>query len=326
MLNTDKIKEKLIDLFANHPAAEIEKNSGKLLKDTVGVGKYRKLSGDREFQDYFETLTELRDDLDDVLEGEKGIRQVKNCLFWLNGKKKDAEKKENNEYFRLAEELVKRGIYLKTWDKEHQAYFDTGIEMMKEWKDFFLSYTNRNFHETNNDFEGIISRVLEPDVYKDNKNNSNCVARLIFHYLDKHGLKCFFDKRSLTCGDVLENNIFKHCVSVFVFVQLVELETFNYRDDKTNWCYEEFKKFDLWVNENNPGQLKRYQFVLTGDEEEIFPANLHGSYEDWRDKIKGRVYIGNLGNLSIKQVRRKMFELAGEIKDTRNRMLEDYYS
>jgi hypothetical protein len=260
-----------------------------------------------------------------VLEGGKDLRQVKDCLEWLHDKKEISEEKDDKEYFLLGMKLLKKRIYAE-WNKEQCSYFDRGLKMLVEWKDFFLSYTNRKFHETNNQFEGLLSQVLDANIYEDNINKSNCVGRLLFHYLDLHGLTCFFDQRNLTCGDILKEEIFKHCTSVYVFVQLVGLPTLYYGDGSTNWCYREFKRFDEWLDNTGTHQSGRFQFVLTGEREEVFPQRFHPSYKEWKNRIDEHIFIENLGELSLKKLRKKMVELAKAIIKTRDRMLEVYYS
>jgi hypothetical protein len=324
-MDINGIKEKLIRLFADHAVEDIEKDGSKLLISIVGNDQYRKLTDDLEFIDWLENLKELRDDLDQVLEGVESLRQVKACLKWLHDKKEISEMNDDKEYFLLGVKLLKKRIYTK-WNEEQCSYFDRGLEMLVEWKDFFLSYTNRKFHETNNQFEELLSRVLDANIYKDNINKSNCVGQLLFHYLDLHGLTCFFDQRNLTCGDILKEEIFKHCTSVYAFVQLVGLSTLYYEDGSINWCYQEFKRFDEWVVKTGTRQSGRFQFVLTSEKKEVFPQRLHPSYKDWKKRIDEHIFIENLGEMSCKKLRIKMVELAKAIIKTRDRMLEAYYS
>lgn len=315
----NKIKEKLIELFAQYSSAEIKENSGERLKNAVGTEKYDEFTKNHEFKKYFEILKKNRDDLDDAVYGVKGIQQVKECLFLLHKKKK-----QSGEDFNTCAELIKRGIYIKTWKEQQQDYFDFGFEMIAKWRDFFISYTNRNLHETNDDFKEIIPAVIGKELYDKNKDQSNCVPHLIAHYLNKNNLDGFFDKHNMTCGDVIENKIFQYCTSVYVFVQLVEMEIFRHREDKTNWCYLEFEKFERWINETGMNHYKRYQFILT--DEEAFPAVLHSSYQYWKNKITERVHIKDLIALDKKEIKKKAGELARQIRDTKNQMLEDYYS
>jgi hypothetical protein len=69
---------------------------------------------------------------------------------------------------------------------------------------------------------------------------------------------------------------------------------------------------------------KRYQFILT--DEEVFPAMLHRDYESWKSKVTERVHVTNLSELDKKQIKKRMGALAREIRDTKNQMVEDYYS
>lgn len=310
-------KEKLIDIYARHSSDELEENDFEKLK--TGVGKrYDILIKDHEYPSFFNDLKSLRHELDVTLDGEVDDRQVKGCLSLLHAK-------WQHDDFQLCKDVIKKGIY-KTWTKDLQEYFDSGCEMIAEWKDYFISYTNRNLHETNTDFKDVIPEVLGHEFYTRTKDKANCVPHVIVHFLNGHGLKGFFDKDNITCGDVIKEEIYKHCTAVYAFVQLVELETLKYDEGKTNWCFHEFEEFDRWVTKTKFEKYKRYYFILTNETDVVFPRVPHPKYEPWKKKITERAYIDNLSALSYEEIRKKMAELAGQIWATRNQMLEDYYS
>lgn len=311
-------KEKLIDIFARHSSLELEENNFEKLKKEIGLKRYASLINDLEYNRLYKGLKDIRLELDVTLEGELDIQQVKGCLSLLNGKR-------SNENFHLYKDIIKKGIF-NTWDKDSQNYFYKGCEMIAEWKDYFISYTDRNYHETNTDFEHVIPFVLRNELYNRVKDKSNCLPYLIVHYLEGHGLKGFFDKDDITCGDVIKEEIYKYCTSVYTFIQLVELETFKYDERKTNWCFHEFEKFDQWVTETSLDKYKRYFFILTNEKDVVFPKVPYPKYEPWKKKITERHYVGNLSALSYKEIRTEMGKLAEQIQNTRDKILEDYYS
>ncbi|MCU0286942.1 MAG: hypothetical protein MUF15_11155 [Acidobacteria bacterium] len=315
-----KDKEKLIDIFSRNRSTELEENNFERLKKEIGLKKYASLINDLEYNRFYKLLKDIRCELDVTLEGESGIQQVKGCLSLLN--KKGRRSKDD---FHLCKDVIKKGIY-NNWNINQQNYFHKGCEMIADWKDYFISYTDRNHHETNTDFEHIILDVFGKQFYDQNKEKYNCLPHLVVHYLQGHGLKGFFDKNNITCGDVIGEEIYKHCTSVYTFVQLVELETLKYDERKNNWCFHEFEKFDQWVGETSVDKYKRYYFILTNDTDVVFPRALHPKYEPWKKKITERHYVGNLSALSYKEIRTKMSDLAEQIRITRDKMLEDYYS
>ena len=195
--------------------------------------------------------------------------------------------------------------------------------MIAVWKDYFLSYTNRNLIETNNDFKTILADVFGDNYFQENKERVNCVARLIVHYLNQNNLTAFFDSDSMTCGDIIEAEVFTHCKSAYAFVQLVEPGIFQPgTEDKKNWCAEEYKTFAHWSNQNRLHADKRYYFVLTAGN--VFPANFPSYYKEWQEEIQRHLNIPDLNSLNKKQVRETISEIANEIVKSKKRVLEDY--
>ncbi|MCK4766349.1 MAG: hypothetical protein KAW12_29405 [Candidatus Aminicenantes bacterium] len=324
MPNKEEIKEKLIDILADHSVTEIKNENGAIIKNALGASNYRHAASDIEINLFLAKLKKLRDTLDGAIKGKKGVPEVNGCIFLLHNQTGEKnEQSYNEEDFTLLTKLIKRGIY-KRWNKKQKDRFDTVFHMLAHWKDYFLSYTNRNLHDTNDDFKEIIPAVLGKDFYKENKDKTNCVPHIIVHYLKQNNLEGFFDKDELKCGDVLEDEIIKYCTSVFAFVQLVEMATFKYEKDKTNWCNFEIAKFADWTEETGLENYKRYFFILT--EAEVLPAVLHGDHESWKNKIFERIYINDLSILEKKQIKREVRKIAVEIAKTKNRILEDYYS
>jgi len=74
------IKKKLIKLFATHSMAEIDADKGKLLKEALGVERYRRLvkPSNDDFKNDYLILKEFRGKLDNDIMGEtESIEQVK---------------------------------------------------------------------------------------------------------------------------------------------------------------------------------------------------------------------------------------------------------
>lgn len=309
----DNIKAKLIRLFAARSTAEIMANKANILEKTLGTRNYRKMAKDDSYNIYFEKLQWLRDDLDAELEGTCGRDQVKACLRQLRSR--------DVEDFELLAKLVNLGLY-KHWTKRERDYYDTGLNMLTGWKDFFLSYTNRNLNETNNDFKNILRDVYGETIFNKLKETVNCVARLVFHYLRMNNLTAFYDKDTMKCGDEVEEKILNYCQSVFAFVQLVEPVIFQAPDDdKRNWCYEEFRVFDKWSQQEPVRNYKRFYFIL--NREDVYPVRVPLEYKDWKHTIENHVNIV-LESMEKEQIRLKVKETADEIEKTRKQILDAY--
>jgi hypothetical protein len=320
-MSNKNIKKKLIKLFAAHSAAEIDAGKGTLLKEALGVEKYSQLINisDDTFKKYYLTIKGLRKKLDIAADEKENIEQIKGCLYLLLNLQ---ENDPSTEHFEILSLLIKQGFY-KNWNREEKKYYDTGYKMLAQWTDYFLSYTNRNSIETNNDFRGVLCDAFGNDYINQNKEGVNCVARLIVHYLKQNNLTAFFDQDSMTCGDMIEDEISKHCKSVYAFVQLVEPLIFQAQDENNkNWCFLEYKTFDGWSSKNHLKSYKRYYFILTG--KDVFPAKFPKYYKDWKEKIQQHLHIQDLGSLNKKQVRDKIKEIATEIVKTKTKILEDY--
>ena len=320
MTLTEIIHGKLIEFFANHSVDEIQGEGGNLLKRKIGAGSYKKIKEDREYKNFFDALLELRAVLEVAIEGETGLQQVKWCLSLLH------EKRKSKRDFELLTMLIKKGIYKREWNREQKKYFDLGVEMMGNWKDYFLSYTNRNFNETNNCLKAVLNEVLDPVLYDSNRDRSNCVAHLIKKYLDENGLDGFFDKHDMITGDEIKKKIRNHCRSAFAFVQLLEMVMFTGKKDGRNWCYEEFDAFSLEVEKTGQENYNRYYFIHPYKKNVLFPADLPPEYKKWKTKIIETLFLDDLRGMNEEKIRYQMWKLATEIKTTRERMLKDYYT
>ena len=323
MTLTDSLREKLVELFACYSSDEIKEKSGELLKESLGIDNYREITKVRGYDDFYEKLKELRKELEFAIDIDEDIQQVKGCLKLLHQKKKESLKD-----FELLEYLIRKGIYKSNWNEEQKDYFDFGIEMIHRWKDFFLSYTNRNKHETNHYFRKIIPAVFGEIFYNDNKEKFNCAAHLIVKYFKEDGLEGFFDKHDIDYGNEWEDKILKNCGSVYAFVQLVEKPIFIHKEEDRNWCHKEFETFTRWIEETGKERglntQDRHFFILTYTEEEIFPANLHHDHKEWKAKIISTQYINDLSAMDERKIRFEIGKLAKLIINTRDRMLTDY--
>jgi hypothetical protein len=319
-MGVNNIKEKLIVLFAANTIEEIEESNGERLKQAFGINDSRQLFENIDFNSYYELLKTLSSQLETIASETKGREQVKDCLRWIREEKDN----ENPENIGIISRLIRERFYKKKWNQSEKKYFDHGVEMLEKWKDFFLSYTNRNSTETNSDFEDILDHVFKSD-FQDNREKMNYLAKLIAHYLvNFEGLTAFYDKDVITCGDIIKEKIFHHCTSVFAFVQLVEPIIFSYSKNQKNWCFEEFNKFDRWLDNSGQTRDNRYYFFLTESKDRVFPANFPAIFHDWKAKIEERHY-GDLRQLSDNnEIKFKVKIVAKKIVETKKQILDSY--
>jgi hypothetical protein len=157
----------------------------------------------------------------------------------------------------------------------------------------------------------------------------NFLAKLIVRYLDMKGVKPFYDKKEIVCGDKIEEQIFKHCKSCYVFVQLIEEEVFHVPNGKPNWCHKEFTEFDAWSKnwsekwcESDKSDLKRFYYFLTHKQDIVFPPEIHPTYKEWYDNIQETEYVTIVKGLVNLELKEKVIELAKEILKTKKQILK----
>ena len=322
-MEQSNIKKKLTGLFATHGMAEIEANDSALLKDTLGIEKYSQLlqaPDDDPYKKYYLTLKNLGEKLDKVGEEAENLEQVKGCLNLLwETKKSNAP----HEHLDILSDLIKeRKILYRNWNPGEKKYYNDGLDMITKWKHYFLSYTTRNLIETNNVFKSILVKTFGDKYFDDSKDRVNCVAGLIVHYLKENNLTAFFDRDNLKCGDMIEKEVFNHCQSVYAFVQLVEPWIFQPREEKKNWCADEYETFTRWSSQNRLNSYKRFYFIKT--EKNVYPANFPPYYEDWQKAIEGLSHIPDLSSLNRDDIRNEIGKIAKEIVNTSKKVLEDY--
>src|SRR5207237_1441860 len=90
-MNQDELKEKLLELFANHALAEVEANDGRLLETHLGR-KIEELSKIPGYNEEFTRLEECKQALESSVASAEGNQtlEVRNCLTLLSDAKKDA--------------------------------------------------------------------------------------------------------------------------------------------------------------------------------------------------------------------------------------------
>jgi hypothetical protein len=206
------------------------------------------------------------------------------------------------------------GMLRKKWPAAHKELYDKKKEIL-EWRDFFVSYTNRDAPATNGQFRALIKGCfgISP---KGHQLKDNYLARVIARHLRSYQqLNGFFDNDNLEVGENIENKVDSYCSKVFALVQLIEPLSFA-REPPTNWCFHEYTVFS-----DNPrvvealGEKDRHFFVLTDQQlGAIEPANPYPKYCKWATHIAKLKY----SHIAVKNernetLRAKIKEIATQI-------------
>lgn len=309
-------KTTLIEIFSKNRIEAIEINTSILIKK-FRVREYKLLLMLAGYKDYYDRIKSVKDNIEFIEDNyDPGLEQAIECLNFLREKYD-----RRSEDFFIAIELIKNGIY-RGWEKSVKEIFDNGESMISEWRDFFFSYTNRNCIDTNDDFSDIIIGGLGETEYNENKENYNCLAKLIVKYLKHNRLTSFYDRNHIRCGDDIEDKVLEHCCKAFSFIQLIERAVFDDEEDKENWCHKEYEAFNQWIEDLKFDFCKRHFFFVT--EEDVFPAD-EGHYQPWIMKIKGDFHIGKMDDLDKRKLRSEIDKLAKEVIIVRDQILDHFF-
>jgi len=180
--------------------------------------------------------------------------------------------------------LVEGRLY-KTWPQQQQELYDKKKQII-EWRDFFVSYTNRDAPAINQQFRMLIKSCFGA-VPKGEDIQTNYIAKVITRHLRRYqGLSGFFDEDNLKVGENIKNEVDKYCGRAFALVQLIEPLSFD-KEPPRNWCFHEYKHF----SENHAihdllGDKNRHFFILTAPQfNTLQPASPFPPYKDWHKRI-----------------------------------------
>jgi hypothetical protein len=316
------IKKNLIDFFSIYSVKEADSEAVETLLKLFGVNSRAELLRTDQYIQSYEPIERIRKELDSSIENLSCLDQVKSCLALLNTKKESNEKKVLEILIKLIGDDSKECLY-KSWNKEQQDLYKKAFPIIVHWNDFFFSYTNRNLPETNHDFEELIIPAFDKAEYEREVNEINYVAKFIVRHLTQNNLQAFFDQDKIKCGDDIKHEILKHCKSCYTFVQLIEKQVFNCPDGEDNWCYLEFKDFDIGARDNSEDE-KRHYFFLTHKAERVYPTIIHSDHVSWQNRIEEREYVAIIHESTNLELRKKIDGLAKEIKNTKDKILKPF--
>jgi hypothetical protein len=230
--------------------------------------------------------------------------QLRESLRLLRGMVDDGAPTNKIEVTRkLVEGMLRNG-----WPSAHQELYDKKKEIL-EWRDFFVSYTNRDAPAINGQFRALIKGCLGASP-KGQQLKENYLARVIARHLRSYQqLSGFFDNDNLEVGENIENRVDGYCTKAFALVQLIEPLSFA-REPPTNWCFHEYTVFSGNAKVIEAlGDKDRHFFILTDQQlGAIEPANPYPKYDKWA------AHIANLKHLHIAVKNERNETLRGKIK------------
>jgi hypothetical protein len=326
-MDPDDIREKLVEVLSKSSVQCIEANGGYLLAREFEVDAYDDLLNLPSFKESFSLLKKLKLEIELIeMRNEHPEKEIKLALRLLFDQMKRTGVSLANA--KAIKAFIKNGIYARRWTQEQRENFDLRskviTELVHHWCDFFVSYTNRNAVETNNDFRYLIRSVFGSSPPASEREKFNFVARIIAKYLEMNNLRGFADYKNIKCGDEIEAEVQQHCQRAIGFVQFIESESFREPIPPVrNWCYEEYQAFTEARELSQFGigaQSRCYCLVSEADIDSLKPANL-GPYGVWYGAIAGLKYVALTG-LNNQRLRQKIRGIAENIVERKKEIIE----
>jgi hypothetical protein len=235
--------------------------------------------------------------------------QIREGVRLLRKMRDDAEPEKNIEVLQALIESRLR----PSWTTDQQAEYDRKKQIL-EWRDFFVSYTNRDAAQTNQQFRNLIKSCLGI-VPKGKDNETNHLARVITRHLRRYqGLSGFFDEDELKVGESINEEVDQYCTKAFALVQLIEPLTFE-KEPPRNWCFYEYQRFSQnQVVVGLLGDKDRHFFILTDALPGVTPASPVPMFDKWFSRIstlkKSQISLDGERNITL---RAKLKAIATEI-------------
>ena len=275
-----KYIDELVEIFAQCDTDSLNENQA-----------YRQLCLENARQSLFNTERKKVEKIKRLLEKTVGKQsstknQVIEALKSLN---KIIVKPKNEEEFNICYNLIIKS-YSKNWSKYQLAHLNDYSDALKNYYDYFLSFTDRNptpesDNYINNQHRFLIKRVLGHDNFKKANKKENLLARAIHYLLESSGKKKgFFYPQKEGDNQKVEEKLRNACEHCFVFIQIIQNIMFSCGDN-TNYCYFEYchahkclagrKGFIFLLAENSQDSLIKWHDVYI-------------DYDEWYQEILDR--------------------------------------
>jgi hypothetical protein len=302
----------LLKLYCDHSTQAIEAADGKLLLDAFGVTQPDALVAIPGYPEAFAMVSECSSIVDSLAAKHPAPdEQVHESLRTLRRMVDDGDLPKKVD---TACALVECRLR-KAWPPTQQAVYDQKKHIL-EWRDFFVSYTNRDAPATNQQFRDLIKSCLGSVPTGTQQLQVNYLARVITRHLRRYQqLSGFFDEDNLQVGENIHDAVDGYCTKAFALVQLIEPLTFD-KEPPRNWCFHEYKCF----SENAAivgllGNKDRHFFILTDPLGAIQPASLFPPFAGWVKRMEGLKHV----HIALKDERNTT--LRAKIKDIATQIL-----
>ena len=232
------VRANLLKLYCDYTTYAIEESDGKLLLDTFGVGQPEALIAIPGYPATFAAISECALIVDHIAaKYPSPDDQTRESLRTLRRMLDDGTPETKIEAVRT---IVEGRLY-KVWPAEQQVFYDQKKQIL-EWRDFFVSYTNRDAPAINRQFQDLIKSCLG-FVPRGPQLQTNYLARVIARHLRRYQqLSGFYDDENLQVGENIQHKVDEYCTKVFAFVQIIEPLSFD-KEPPHNWCFHEYRCF-----------------------------------------------------------------------------------
>jgi hypothetical protein len=225
----------------------------------------------------------------------------------------------------LLNELI-NAMFIATnkWSPRVVKHYHFVLPFMKDWYNFFLSYTNKSAFNLNMRFERLLN--LNGNV----SPKINQVARFIADtlYNTENLPNGFIDEKEIEYGENFKAKINSALAKSFTFIQVISKETFVLQG--TNWCQFEYngcKKFYSELIKSNKAYedafTKNIIFLVMSDKiDDVKPAIDFPEYTDWLKDIQETHYITMYAShQNFDQFMKNINELAKTIIALKNNLI-----
>jgi hypothetical protein len=303
------LMSRLLKVLSAKSLPDLDAENGRPLLAEFGVGDLDALQ--KMFPDYptaFRVASTAREQVDRVrnLPQQKQVSEAL-CLVWEASNKRGGTASETLEAIIY---LVDK-VLVPYWPDAEQKSYQDRAQILRDWKDYFLSYTRRQAPETNFAFQDLIKQVFAEYPAAEEIKKENFLARIIWKFMNRQNIRGFLDEHDIQIGEVIGEKVRPYCRQSFGFVQLVEDVCFEQGDD-INWCFEEYREFKSAKRPiAKAEEMPRFFFFLAG-RELTEPANLPQDYRPWFGDINDRLHCklaGTDGEALKLEVRKAAIEI-----------------
>ena len=315
----------LCDIFGRYAVAEVEPGQRGLVVRVLGANNVSELSDDPKYSQPYGFVREAKVLLEEIETWPPG-EQVPACLRQMENARRG---RRPPSLLLVLERLIDRWfIDGNRWNAEQQHAYREVAPMILQWKDYFLSYTNRGTPPINNDYRELIEYHYG-EKFKDRMATENGVARVVARYIRRHGLLGFFDEENIKCGEIIQDRVKEFCLKTFALVQLVEHQMFvDPGEDKINWCHQEYLYFYQVRDQlrKRLGSNPENFFIITPPVEhmrELFPERPLPEYDEWlADVAAGKVVRLRKEQMSTAVLQEEFRPLVRQIETLRQEYMD----